>query len=135
MSFTALVAAARVAAQQILLNLRPRPSEEELAQMAAYEEAHAKQEDVDRRITYLRGSFAQFRVLLQRHIVSLPADDPKRISKGAILVAMDEADAWLAAHMHSASWEEMYTSLTELEQLLSQDVALSATPSSVEPLA
>ncbi|KAJ7253845.1 hypothetical protein C8J57DRAFT_1237096 [Mycena rebaudengoi] len=100
MSFTALVAAARVAAQQILLNLRPRPSEEELAQMAAYEEARAKQEHVERRITFLRGSFAQFRVLLQRHIVSLPADDPKRTSKGAILVAMDEADAWLAAHMH-----------------------------------
>jgi hypothetical protein len=38
MSFTALVAAAaaaRVAAQQILLNPRPRPSEEELGQMAA----------------------------------------------------------------------------------------------------
>ncbi|KAJ7236846.1 hypothetical protein C8J57DRAFT_1376355 [Mycena rebaudengoi] len=104
-----------------------RPSEEELAQMAAYEEARAKREDIDRRMTHL--------LLLQRHISSLPADDPKRASKSAILVAMDDADAWLAAHMHSASWEEMHASLTELEQLLSQDVALSATPTSTEPLA
>jgi hypothetical protein len=94
-----------------------RPSEEELAQMAAFEEARAKREDIDRRMTHLRTSFAQFRVLLQRHISSLPADDPKRASKSAILVAMDDADAWLAAHMHSASWEEMHASLTGTLQL------------------
>ncbi|KAJ6498464.1 Hsp70 protein-domain-containing protein [Mycena vitilis] len=106
-----------------------RPFPEEIWRMEAEAAALAERNDIILRMQTFRAYLANYRPSLKRQLNTFAADHPQRAVRVQILETTAVLDAWMVKHMASASREDFFAKLGELEELLKEDVALGSVPS------
>ncbi|KAJ7662634.1 Hsp70 protein-domain-containing protein [Mycena polygramma] len=106
-----------------------RPFPEEIGRMEAEAAALAERNDIILRMQTFRTYLANYRPSLTRQLNTFAADHPQRAVRVQILETTAALDAWMVNHMATASREQFFAKLGELEELLKEDIALGSVPS------